>query len=293
MAMETIQTRRRRPPSALGEVFEYLDYRAFLSDYYDAKKADDDAFSFRAFSKWVGVRSPGHLKRIIVGERSLTPEMADRYSQVIGLSAEQAAFFATLVRFNDAKNSTDKESAYQALRSYRQYRKIHALDDRYADYHGHWYLPAIRELAQCHDFVADPSWIASRLRPSISQSEATEALGTLFELGLLRKDGERVVPTEEDVSTGPQTSGTHITRYHRQMLELASASIDNFPAAQRDLSALTLSVPKGALAELRERLRELRQELLTRYHNAAKEQVVQINLQLFPLSESAEPGDKS
>ena len=50
-------------------VFRYLDARAFLGDYYKAKKAERRAFSFRAFSRRAGLKSPNHLKRVIDGDR--------------------------------------------------------------------------------------------------------------------------------------------------------------------------------------------------------------------------------
>ena len=55
-------------PRALGrvprrkavDVFEYLDYRALLSTYYEAEKREGRGFSYRAFSRRAGLRSPDH-----------------------------------------------------------------------------------------------------------------------------------------------------------------------------------------------------------------------------------------
>jgi uncharacterized protein (TIGR02147 family) len=53
------------------DVYRYLDYRAFLRDFYEAKKAKSRTFSYRAFSKRAGVASPNYLKLVIEGQRSL------------------------------------------------------------------------------------------------------------------------------------------------------------------------------------------------------------------------------
>jgi len=52
-------------------VYAYLDYRAFLRDYYAERKAASRAFSYRAFSKRAGVSAPNYLKLVIDGKRSL------------------------------------------------------------------------------------------------------------------------------------------------------------------------------------------------------------------------------
>ena len=72
----------------------------------------------------------------------------------------------------------------EALQSGRGYRRAHTLELAHAAYHASWYVPAIREMAAAEGFRADPHWIARRLLPPISVSEASRALeigGILFE----------------------------------------------------------------------------------------------------------------
>ena len=57
------------------EVFDYLDYRAFLRDHYLDKK-QRQGLSFRGFSKRAGLKSPNYLKLVIDGQRNLTEAMA-------------------------------------------------------------------------------------------------------------------------------------------------------------------------------------------------------------------------
>lgn len=51
------------------DVFEYLDYRAFLRDYY-AERKQSRGLSFRSFSKRAGLGSPNYLKLVMEGARS-------------------------------------------------------------------------------------------------------------------------------------------------------------------------------------------------------------------------------
>lgn len=274
-----------RAPREL-DVYGYLDYRAYLRDFYEAKKASPRGFSFRGFSKRAGLKSPNYLKLVMDGDRNLTAAMADRFARACGLDDEGADFFTALVAFNQARTATDRNAAYGRLTGFRRYRQAHQLDLHHAAYHSTWYLPAIRELAARPDFRDDPEWVAKALVPAISRAEAREALDLLLELGLLeRAEDGSLRQTENLVTTGPQTRGLHIGNYHRTMMQRAASAIDLVPAADRDISSLTLCLSEDGLRTIKERIQRFRRELLEL--SALEDdprQVVQLNFQLFPLS---------
>jgi uncharacterized protein (TIGR02147 family) len=220
------------------------------------------------------------------GARNLTAEMAARFAQACGLTAEETTYFVDLVSFNQAKSASERNQAYQRLTGFRRYRSHHKLELAHAAYHATWYLPAVRELAARHDFRDDPAWIAERMLPTITRAEAAQALATLLELGLLVRDAKgKVRQNEPLVSTGPETKGLHIHNYHRMMMQRGAEAMELVPAPERDISALTLCLGEGGLARLKQRLQSFRRELLEL--SALEEdpqQVVQLNFQLFPLS---------
>jgi uncharacterized protein (TIGR02147 family) len=91
------------------------------------------------------------------------------------------------------------------------------------------------------------------------------------------------------VTTGAEAQFFHIAVYHQTMMRLAAESIDRFPQRDRDISALTLCLDPEGLREVKQRLRAFRRELLELSEVARKpRQVVQINFQLFPLSDGGE-----
>lgn len=275
--------RSRRAPV---DVFRYLDYRAFLAAYYRARKKR--GFSYRAFSRMAGLGAPNYLQLVINGQRNLSAEMAARFARTCGLTGDAAQYFEQLVDFNQAQGADARNRAYQKLLAFGRYRRGHRLEVAHAAYHSKWFLPAIRELAVSRHFVEDPAWIASVLRPRIKPSEAKHALDTLLELGLLERDPHgRLRQGERVVSTGPQTQGLHITNYHAEMMGRATAAMELVPAAERDISALTFCVGPEGLARLKRRIQAFRRELIEMVEaEAERDQVVQLNLQLFPLSAS-------
>jgi uncharacterized protein (TIGR02147 family) len=268
------------------DVFDYLDYRKFLQEYYRAMKARSRGFSYRAFSRRAGLGSPNHLKRVMEGERNLTPEMAERFAEALALEGEACDYFVELVRFGQAKTSVERARSHARLMTFNTYRKTRRLDLAQAEYHATWYIPAVRELAGRADFRADARWIAARLLPPIKPAEAKAALDTLLKLGLLRREEDGSVRQAEPlISTGPELHALHIANYHRTMMERAAASIDLVPSAGRDISAVTLLVGRAGVKRIKQRIQRFRRELLElSLSEVDATQVLQLNLQLFPLS---------
>ena len=273
-----------QPPSL--DVYDYIDYRAYLRDYYARMKLARRGFSHRAFSRRAGLGSPNHLKRVMDGDRNLTTEMAGRFAEAMGLEGEAADYFVQLVRFGQAKTSTERSRAYAKLTNFGAYRKTRKLDLAQADYHSTWYIPVIRELAGRKDFKADPRWIAARTLPPIKPAEAKAGLETLLKLGLLRSDEYgKVVQAEPLITTGPEMHALHIANYHRAMMARAAASIDLIASDERDISAVTILVGRGGLKRVKEKIRRFRRELLElSLGEEDGTQVLQGNFQLFPLS---------
>ncbi len=273
------------PSQTTINVFGYLDYRELLRAYYDLKKAEGRGFSYRAFARRAKMRSPNHLKRVIDGERALTTSMASRYAAACDFSPEETLYFCDLVAFNEAKTLDERNLYFDRLAGFQQYRKARKLELAHAAYHAKWYLPAVRELVLRKDFKDDPAWIARELVPPISPSEAASCLKTLLELGLLVRKNDRLVQADAIVSTGPETEGLHIANYHRSMMERAMGAIDLVCAQERDISSVTMCLPLSTLHDFKRRIQAFRRELVS---SAAKhtqgDVVVQLNMQLFPLS---------
>jgi uncharacterized protein (TIGR02147 family) len=69
------------------------------------------------------------------------------------------------------------------------------------------------------------------------------------------------------------------------MSVLAAEAIERIPKEQRDISTLTLSTSAACLEAIRERLSEVRQEIMEMVKmDGNAEEVYQLNFQVFPLT---------
>lgn len=278
--------------SADPEVFDYLDYRAYLREFYQRRK-ENSSFSYRAFSLRAKLGSPNYLKLVIDGERNLTTAMARRFAAACSLKGPAAAFFCELVVFGQATVLEERNESYGRLRRFQEFRDAQEIQLARDDYHSKWYLPAIRELALATDFRPDPDWIATRLCPPIKAAEAKAALEILQKLDMLveASDGG-LKPGTPLVTTGAETANLHMVQYHRTMMALASDSLERVPAALRDISSVTLCVGVDGLELVKQAIVRFRRELL-KLSDLEKDprQVVQVNFQLFPLSKLSDGGE--
>ena len=270
-------------------IYDFLDYRQYLRAFYEAEKARLPAFSYRYFARKAGFSSPNFLQLVIEGQRNLGADSVERFVQTLKLPAEEANFFRDLVAFNQAKNIAEKNLYFEKVVQSRRFQAARKLDGALLEYLRHWYYPAIRELAGRADFRDDPGWIADQLWARVAREEIARALQVLESLGLLiRGPDGRLTRGEPTLSTGPEARGAAkvaAAAFLRQMLELASESIDAVPPERRDLGAITVAVRKETIPELQERIRRFRRELLERCdQDQDPTEVYQVNIQFFPLT---------
>lgn len=273
------------------DVFVFRDYRAFLRAFYAQNKEGGYGFSLRAFSKRARLRSSNYLKLVMDGDRNLTAEMAARFAQACSLRGQAADYFCELVAFNQARSAGERERAYARLSRFPRYRKVFTLDRAHEAYHSRWYIPVVRELAARADFSEEPRWIARKLLPAIAPRDAEHALAVLTELGMLVRDPSgKLVQAEALIETRDAPLGHHVVNFHRAMLERAAEALDRVPRAEREIQALTLCLSEERARELKARIAAFCDELLQTYHaDADSRRVVQVNVQMFPVS--VEDGD--
>ncbi len=268
------------------DLYAYLDYRAFLRDWFAARKASNPRFSHRVFARLAGQRSPSLLKHVVDGQRNLTSSTTEAFIRALKLTGEEAEFFTWLVRLDQADSVDERNLAWERLSATRQVQQAHRIEGEGFRYLSHWYIPAVRELATLPGFRADPAWIAGTLRPKVTEAQARQALKTLQELGLLVVEGDRLVPADAVVTTPREVTGLAVHNYHQGMLQRASEAISGFDPEERHLGAITLGLSPSLVPQFKDELGAFLERLCALLDGAEDplDRVYQVNLQFFPLS---------
>jgi uncharacterized protein (TIGR02147 family) len=280
--------------TARPSVFEYSDYRAFLGDTYHYLKTRFRHFSFRYFSRKAGFASPNFLKLVIERKRNISPDSIPRFADALKLSRSESEFFAHLVQFNQSKNPSQRADSAKAMLQCKGFQKIYPLRQAEYAYYANWYYIPVRELTLVNHFQEDPEWISRAVFPAIKPMEAAQALRDLESLGLLVRDANgRLRQAQRTVNTDNEVSSSAIARYHKDMLAMASESIDRVPRSNREISAACVPLSKDAAARVKAMIQDFRREILIlASEDQDPETVYQINLQLFPLSQWNREGEE-
>lgn len=270
----------------MPNLFTYLDYRHYLGDLFDALHEKDPDFSFRSFSRMAGSTSPNFLQLIRDRKLNIQPDSVGAIARAFKLSRKEESYFETIVAFDHAKTHEEKDRYFQRILSTRDYGPVKQLEKDQYDYFSHWYMPVVRELITAKSYSGDPAWIALRIVPEVSIAKVAKAITLLESLKLIRRDEhDQYFQTDTSISTPSQVLSIAVTNYHRDVITLARESIERFSAEQRDIRSVTLGITKEGVAEVKKRIEGFWKELLA-YANTQTDpqQVVQVNMQVFPLS---------
>lgn len=272
------------------DIYTFLDYRAYLSAYYDAAKANLPAFSYRYFARKAGYASPNFLKLVIDGKRNLGADSIPRFTKALQLDGDEGRFFGDLVALEQAATDAERNEAYERVAASRTYRDACRIDAGFFDYLSHWYHPAIREMVLRPDFREDPAWIAAQLVPPIRPEDAAHSLTLLQDLELLVRDEAGALSHHDPtLTTGHEVRSLAIANYHRQMLQRAGESIELVDRELRDISALTMVISAETVGEMKARIHAFRERMLDlSLRDENPQAVYQLCVQLFPLTRPAD-----
>jgi uncharacterized protein (TIGR02147 family) len=113
----------------------------------------------------------------------------------------------------------------------------------------------------------------------------------LERLGLIARDGHgRYRQTDKLItSAGARIEPACIYHYQADTMGLAAEALHRFDKEDRDISTVTMSINADAMARIRKRTEQFRTEVMSIARTGARpDRVVQLNVQLFPLSEPVE-----
>ena len=266
------------------KIFDYLDYRQYLRAVFDEKKKQTPHFSHRGLMQKLSLRAPGHILFVMQGKRRLTPESALRLSAYLKLNKKESEYLMSLIRYTDAGTPAEKQFAFEELLSLRQ-RSAWKVPASGYKFYEKWYNSVVRASLDVEPFKGDYNRLASSLCPAITPAEARQAVETLLELGMAKRDEIGFVhSSEEAISTGDSWQSAAIHNLQRKFIELGKEALDRFPKEDRDVSNLTVTVSEETFDIIRKKIKDLRSQVMAM---ACAEQmpdrVLQVNIQLFPL----------
>jgi uncharacterized protein (TIGR02147 family) len=266
-------------------IFEYLDYRAYLKDFYEERKSRQSFFSYRLFGSKVGIDA-SYLVKVLIKSRHIADSSIGRFAAYCGLKDREAEYFEALVHFVKATSHKASKMYFEKLLLLKDVKAHRLLDKQYA-YYQKWYHSAIRSILEFHDFRGECKALGERLNPPISAREAKESIRLLSTLNLIYRDPDgRYRMTDAAVTSGPEWQSLAIHAFQEETIRLSHESLSRHPREVRDVSTVTMNINEGDFEELRERIKEFRGAVIRRVNEGTSpDRVYQLNIQFFPLTQ--------
>lgn len=267
----------------MPDIFSYTEYRKFLQDAWTERKARDPRFSHRFIVQRAGFNSSAFFSRILVGGVNLTPSGALRLAEVFHLGTQETRYFELMVLLDQARSHEEKMYYADRLASWRRV-PVSPLDASKAEFCRDWRAVAILEALEIVEHRDDHARLGSLLAPPACAEDVLAILGLLEQLGLAAKDEDGIWRKTERFISADEVDTESVNQFRRDTMELAREAIDRFDREDRSISTLTATLSKAGFERVRDRLRQLRREILelSRSDDQA-DRVVQVNLQAFPL----------
>jgi uncharacterized protein (TIGR02147 family) len=274
----------------MSRVFDYMDYRTFLSDYYREEKQRNKKFSLRYFALKAGYpqSTSSFFASVVRGRRDLSDEYILKFCKGLGLKNRECDYFEHLVRFNQAKRIEMKNRHFEKLLSSSSSKKQLVAHDQY-DFFSKWYYLAVWGiLGFCKQKKGhvDYDRIGKILLPSIPKNQVQQSIALLERLGFIIIDKAGYYRQAYPVlSTGDEVRSVQIANYQIETMKMAIEAFDRCAPETRDISTLTLNISGSGFKKIKEKTQQFRKELLEIAKNDPQEdRVYQCNFQIFPLT---------
>lgn len=249
-----------------------------LKGILEDRLAKNPAYSLRAFARDVDL-SHTLLSLVMHDKKQLSVTSGLKICQSLGAESPWTGLLLSSIQQRTLaphlSRSAQPEEAYEAL----DLEKFKLLKE--------WYHVAILDLTGLDTFEPNAAWIASQLR--ISPLQVEFAVARLVRLGLLKISGKKWTKTHKKISVPTSHGNEGIKAFHKQMISIALQNLEAASpemALRRDVTAVTIPANPKRLKTARKKIAKFRRQMLAYLSKGGnRTELLQLNVQLFPLNE--------
>jgi len=267
-------------------VYKYMDYRQFLSDWYNCQKKEKPIFTHAFICSKLKLKTRSYFGDILKGRRSAGPELFKRLVKLIGFSKAESGFFNAIVNYGNAANSEEKEHWFeQAVLLNNTPHKV--IDEKILKFSTKWYFTTIRSYLETCDFKNDYAAASKDLYDRISTQEIKEAIGVLQELGMIAPDERGFLkPVDKILTTGESVKNELLRQYQLSNNEVLQSILRKDEPNTHESTLLTISVSEKGMKRILGRMKQMRKEIMSIVHKDEEqaERVFKLALHAYPES---------
>jgi uncharacterized protein (TIGR02147 family) len=278
-------------------IFNYTDYRLFLKDEFSALQRKNKHLSMREILRRIGCASPSYYKETVIdAKKNMGLSMARKIAAFLKLDKNEAAYFLTLVSYNQSRTESERVEYYEQLirLGTRKGTESRILSSSEYGYVSSWEIPAIRELLKYRSNFGNRSkeerkQLADEFLPRLSEEQITQAMTILESLGFVKKDAHgNFKKTDQNIRSVEKTPAAYTLLC--QNLKLAQEIINKAPSRSRMFKVLIVSTSSQAYELIEKKTNEYCKEILDIVSSDTnpEDRLYSLGVQLFPLTKLPE-----
>ena len=271
------------------DFLNYQDY--FAAVYKEHKEWYRGKWSYVQFTKSVGLGQCNTMLLVIQGKRNLSKDSIKKISKALGVVGVKREYLECLVTLQVAKDESERANILEELWKIRAKAMGEQFSGKKLQFFSDWIHVAVLEILRLKEDISTEEQLLKRIRHKVRLDRVKKSVVLLKELGMIEKEHDTgfLKVTTQSISTGSEVRGLVFLLYHRQVIELALTSLTQDLAAKRDISAITIPINVSQLAEVKELTKNFRRQLAKLSEAAdSAEEVYQVNIQVFPLTQKGE-----
>ncbi len=268
-------------------IYDFIDYREFLSSYIEQMQEVKSSWSLNAFANLLGAKNGSTIFKILNEERNLGNELTKKICNYFNFLPEQEEYFRDLIKLDQfSKSSTIYKLVKRGLKSKLEDTKVRNVEmNRDSSNSSIWYY-ILRVLIE--NKILDPE--TYKLKEELYVCPPSNIQQIVADLKreklLIKKDGKLIL-SDEHLETLTSTIPGSLCRTHINMLEFTIETFKNIDFNKENLysSNYTVSLTEEDYKELRNELAETIRVFVNECSGKIKSQkkVYQLQFQLYPL----------
>lgn len=276
----------------LPNIFEYSDFRKYLSDYYDIRSSNDKTFTKSNMCRLLGLPNSRSYFSDVLNGKKVTPQKLQRFIEVLELAPMESTYFRTLVNFNQSDDDLDQKELYldKLIHLNRTPEKL--ISKEVYLYYRQFHHSVIRATLDIVDFRDEYVKLSKILVPPTSAKTVKESIELLLELKLIAPNEEGYLKaTDQLISTGSISMDSLIRQYQLSCLAVAKDIILKGKCTlPHRVITKTISMSEDAYRKLEKRVSDFNKEVNSLIHKDEKEadRVYQLDILLVPMSRNME-----
>lgn len=246
----------------MPSIFDYLDYRDYLRDWFAERKSAAPWYSYKLFGDGVGL-DQSQVYRILQKQLHVSATARPRFLVYLELTGAAAEYFEVMADMDRSRKESERRRLFAVLQTMRGSQSSTLADSQYGLYE-EWYIPVVRALLGILEISDQYDFLARSVNPPIRVEEARHAVEVLRRLRLVSRDRQGIWRLNgKSLSTGSWYDSATVRRYQAQTFRLVEEAVERLPKELRDVNVVNMAVDASAfqdcvaiLAEARRQMRD-------------------------------------